>query len=74
MIVRDFHGWYPDDVEKEVHAIVGNIRGKGKTDEVEFITGRGKFRVMVVEILRDIYGLSPVYKLGNDGAIIVTIE
>ncbi len=46
---------------------------KAKAEDAEIITGFGEIRSEVFSRLLD-YGLSPSYKLGNNGTIVCVIE
>lgn len=73
MIRRDFHGWTVDNATQAVELIVGDIRMRAVTEDVEFITGHGPIRDAVFDLLT-LYNLSPKQQLGNSGVIIATIS
>lgn len=73
MCKYDFHSHRPSDVETIVHNVVGAVRLRKQPLHVEFITGRGSHRDLVMGILEE-YNLSPSFKLGNDGVVVVEVE
>ena len=73
MIRRDFHGWFSQEVRREVDRIVADVRRRDGEETVEFITGRGPLRKLVISILSE-YGISSHFQIGNDGVIVATIE
>ena len=73
MIRRDFHGWLLEDALQEIDVIVGNVRNNQKSEQAEFITGRGVIREAILNLLLD-YGLKAEYQWGNDGVVTTTIE
>ena len=73
MISRDYHGFYLDDALHDLELVVGGVRQAGKTEYAEIITGFGAIKGAVYTRLK-MYGLDPSWKIGNEGAIVVTIE
>ena len=72
MYRRDFHGWKPEDAEREVDRIVSAVRLEETSEAAEFITGRGVIQKQILQQLTD-YSLKPVVQWGNDGVISVVI-
>jgi len=70
---RDYHGFTIDEALQSVELIIGEIRNNNETKDVTFITGRGPIRKAVIVLLKE-YKLDPHIKLGNTGAVIVTID
>ena len=73
MIKRDFHDWLLADAEREIEIIISEVRMKGTTEPAEFITGRGKIRESIQDLIRS-YGLNAELQWGNDGVVIAMIE
>jgi len=73
MITRDYHGWAHDDAVADAELTVGMVRIKGHIREAEFITGHGSIRQAVFDLLKE-HDLTPHFKFGNTGTIVVTIE
>jgi hypothetical protein len=73
MIERDFHGYLLDDALREVELIIGDIRKRGVTEEVKFITGHGKIQIGILELFND-YHIGANIQLSNSGVIVATID
>jgi hypothetical protein len=73
MIRRDFHGYLLDDAIHEVEMIIGDVRNRGMSEEVEFITGHGKIQIAIMELFND-YQISSNIQLSNTGVVVATIE
>ncbi len=73
MIKKDFHGTRLEDALHEVDILIGIIRDTGGPEQAEFITGFGVIRSEMFKLLEE-YSLSPSYKLGNEGVIVVFLE
>lgn len=73
MIRKDYHGFKLLDALHDLEQTIGYVRMKAKAEDAEIITGFGEIRSEVFSRLLD-YGLSPSYKLGNNGTIVCVIE
>lgn len=73
MIKRDYHGFKLNDAIFDLEQVISRVRMSGKSEDAEIITGFGQIRSEIFSKLMD-YGLSPSYKLGNNGTIICLIE
>jgi len=73
VISKDYHGIRVGDALDDLNRIIGEVRLSRRTEYAEFITGYGLIREAFHVNLRA-HGLTPTYKLGNEGVIVVTIE
>jgi len=73
MIRKDFHGYLLSDAIQEVELIIGDIRNRGVTEQVEFITGHGKIQIAITELFNS-YHISYNIQLGNSGVVVATID
>jgi len=69
----DFHYYYVEDAVSVVEGIISQARLSQRPLYYRFITGRGKIRSTLVELLKDVYELDPVIPLSNSGVIEVYI-
>lgn len=73
MIRKDFHGYLLADAIQEVELIIGDIRNRGVTEQVEFITGHGKIQIAITELFNS-YHIAYNIQLGNSGVVVATID
>ena len=73
MIRKDYHGYKLVDALHDLDQTIGYVRMKAKAEDAEIITGFGQIRSEIFSKLIE-YGLTPSYKLGNNGTIICLIE
>lgn len=73
MTTKDFHGWLLDDAATEIDNLVGDIRSRGNSEQVCFITGEGKHKEQVLEMMRE-YGIEARTMLGNSGCVVAEVE
>jgi hypothetical protein len=73
MLLVDYHRFLVDDALADAERVIGRIRQSGRVETVEFVTGFGKIRQQLFELLQR-YGLNPSYKIGNAGTIICEVE
>jgi len=70
----DFHHYYVEDALLVVESIVGQIRLGGKEAHCRFITGSGKIRSAILELLEGPYELKPVIPMANTGTVEVYVS
>jgi len=73
MISRDYHGWTLEDAENDIHNLIGYVRAKGRSTDVQFITGNGKHKEQVLAIMAG-YDLRAAEQIGNSGCIVAEVE
>lgn len=73
MIQRDYHSFTLLEALEDVNSIVGNVRLKGISEDVEFIVGHGIIKTELLKFLLA-YDLSPTVQIGNSGVVLCTIE
>ena len=69
----DFHGYTVEDALRVVEGMVNDIRMNSDAVELYFITGRGRIRKEIFDMLSKTYGLEPVIPMANTGVVIVYV-
>jgi dsDNA-specific endonuclease/ATPase MutS2 len=69
----DFHGYSVEDALRAVESIINEIRMNNDSETCYFITGHGRIRTAIYDMLRDTYELEPVIPLANAGVVTVYI-
>ena len=73
MDTYDLHGYLLEDAINFVEKIIGEIRLSKMEKDVLIITGRGIIRKKLIEYL-DLHKIEHRFELGNDGAIVISID
>ena len=73
MRVIDFHGRLLEEALEDVHMLVGEARMLNTPIDCKFITGHGRIKGHLVEILED-YGIEAREELGNSGVLLALVE
>jgi len=69
----DFHGYSVEDALRAVESVINDIRMNNNAETCYFITGRGRIRSAIYEMLLKTYELDPVIPLANSGVVTVYI-
>jgi hypothetical protein len=72
-IELDFHGYTVEDALSSVESIINEVRMSGDAVECYFITGHGKIKTALIDMLSTFYELQPVVPLANRGVVTVYI-
>jgi hypothetical protein len=69
----DFHGYLVEDALRAVESIINEIRMNKDAETCYFITGHGKIRTAIFDMLLDTYALEPVIPMANTGVVTVYV-
>ncbi len=69
----DFHGYSVDDALRVVEGVINEIRMSNNAETCYFITGHGRIRSAIYELLSTVYELDPVIPLANSGMVTVHV-
>ena len=69
----DFHGYSVEDALRAVESIINEIRINNDAETCYFITGHGRIRTAIYDMLLKTYELEPVIPLANAGMVTVYI-
>ena len=72
-IELDFHGYTVEDALSEAESVINEIRMNGDVATCYFITGHGKIRTALFDMLLNTYQLDPVIPLANKGVVTVYV-
>ena len=69
----DFHGYSVEDALSVVESIINEIRMNKDAETCYFITGHGRIRSAIYELLSTVYELDPVIPMANSGVVTVYV-
>ncbi len=69
----DFHGYTVEDALNIAENVISEIRMSNGVATCYFITGHGKIREALFDMLLNIYKLDPVIPLANRGVVTVYV-
>jgi len=72
-IELDFHGYTVEDALSMAESVISEIRMNKDVATCYFITGHGKIRAALFELLLNSYKLDPVIPMGNSGVVTVYV-
>jgi len=72
-IELDFHGYTVEDALNTAESVISEIRMNSDVATCYFITGHGKIRSALFDMLVNTYQLDPVIPLANRGVVTVYV-
>ena len=69
----DFHGYTVEDALSAVESIINDIRMNNEAVTCYFITGHGRIRQAIFDMLLEFYELEPVIPMANAGVVTVYV-